>query len=295
MSPRHRAWQRRLDSCTFDPDVASVRPIGERNFVICGHSRSGTALVTAALWHPPAIVTVMEPWDCFRMSPSHLFESLRSEVLTTGELSRGRLNVAALQSEGAVRWQRDGERGFIVDFSPDGILGVKMPVFWRLMPHLPSARFVVCLRDPVEVVSSYTSVGGRLAQGLDYDLPFNRQMNEHLRSATKDPLVRRVEMFDYVAERMIPYLDEENVHVVRYERWFTDPQGQLDALADFLGVDRWPLAVEITPPRSVNVDQSIIRTVAQHSRTATRLGYDAGRWLVVGSDADRPSQNNGAA
>ena len=282
LSPRHRNWQRLLDSCAVDPDrlARPLEDLGGSDFLICGHSRSGSALLTAALWQPPRLVTVMEPWDCFRLVPADLVRSLRREIESSGTLSRGRLDIAAIAADRRVRWCRDGEKPVTVRVEDGYFLGVKMPAFWRYLDLLPRTKFLVCLRDPVEVVNSFGAVGGRLGQGQDYDIPFNRAMNRRLRAASGDPLVRRVLLFDYVAERLLPHLGRDRVHVVRYERWRSDPAGQMAAIGAFLGRPLSPPSVDIVEPTSPRPAPEVIAAVARHCSTAERLGYDLGRWLA---------------
>lgn len=272
-SPRHWRWRRLLRSLTLDPDsLTSPAPSpGGSDFLMCGSPRSGTALLTAALFRPPGLVTVMEPWDGLRLPPRELFASLRAE-LATGELRRGRLDIDELVNHQRVSWCRDGEKPRAVDTAEDYLLGVKFPAFWRYLDRLPDTRFLVCLRDPVEVVSSYESTGGRLAEGLDYDVPFNRRMNEHLLAATGDPAVRRVLLYDYIHERMLPHLRRPNVHVVRYERWFNELELQLAEVGAFLGVDLDGVPVRLRQParRDTGETQFLVRL---HSTTARELGY----------------------
>lgn len=237
VSPAHRRWRRLLASLTLDPDRIH-QPLEQpsaADFLICGVPRSGTALLTAMLFQPPTVVTVMEPWDALRLPPAELFRSLRSE-LATGMLHRGRLDIGALLSRGEVAWCRDGERPHPVETGPDTLVGVKFPAFWRYLELLPGTKFLVCLRDPAEVVRSFDQTGGRLGMGLDYDVPFNARMNSELLAATDDPAQRRVLLYDYINARVQPHLQRPNVFAVRYERWFTDRDGLVREIGDFLGV-----------------------------------------------------------
>lgn len=275
-SSRYRAWRRLLAGLTLDPD-ALPDPLagpGPRDFVVCGAPRTGTALLTAMLFQPPDIVTVMEPWDALRLPPAELFRSLRDEIDSTGVLTRGRLDVAALRAEGAVRWCHDGELPEPVSTSPGYLLGVKMPALWRYLDRLPNTKFLVCLRDPVEVVHSFCATGGRLAQGLDYDVPFNRAMNEDLLAATHDDGVRRALLYEYVNSRVLPHLQRDNVLPVRYERWFTDPDGQLADIAGFLGVvlPRRPAVLRPPTGRPSRAEAELAR---RYCGVASALGYDA--------------------
>ncbi len=277
VSPRHRAWRRLLRSLRLDLDELPrpVSPPRSDDFLICGSPRSGTALLVAMLWQPPDVVTVMEPWDALRMPPEELFSSFRDELEETGGISRGRLDVAALESDGAVTWCRDGERPHRVTVGDDFQLGIKFPAFWRYLDLLPQTRFLVCLRDPVEVVRSYEHTGGRLQQGLDYDVPFNRSMNEHLLAATADPSVRRVLLYDYIHQRILPRLNHPNVLAVRYERWFTEPEKQLEEIGNFLGVDVSKPRPRLRAPRSrgaVSADE--LRLLQEYCTTAAALGYE---------------------
>ncbi|HET7325948.1 MAG TPA: sulfotransferase [Nocardioidaceae bacterium] len=277
VSPRHREWRRLLASLTLDPGTLPhpVPQPGPRDFLICGSPRSGTALLVAMLFQPPQSVTVMEPWDALRLPPRQLFDSLRSELAETGVLSRGRLDIGALESDGAVTWCRDGELPRAVETeAADFLLGVKFPAFWRYLDLLPDTRFLVCLRNPIEVLRSYATTGGRLREGLDYDVPFNREMNDYLLSLTDDWAIRRVLLFDYIHQRLIPHLDRPNVLTVRYERWFSEPEQQLREVSDFLGVELDHTRVRLRPPQSEGpAPPEEIALLRRHCTTAPALGY----------------------
>lgn len=274
-SPRYWRWRRFLSSLTLDPDrlVRPVKEPTERDFIICGCPRTGTTLLSAVLHQPPGCITVMEPWDGMRLAPDQLFVSLREEIDRTGALSRGKLDVDALRDQGEVQWRRE-RRGATPLATADGyLLGVKWPAFWRYLDLLPRTRFLVTLRHPVEVIGSFKRAGGRLAEGLEYDIAFHRRMNDEL-AATSNLAVRRIRLFDQIHRRILPHLDRPNVLAVRYERWFTEPDIVLSEIGDFLGTDVARARAAIRPPvAGASPDDSERALVREHCRTAGPLGY----------------------
>lgn len=228
--------------------------------------------MAAVLFQPPHVVTVMEPWDGMRLVPKELFCSLRSEI-RRGTLGRGRLDLEA-RARGVVRWHRDGEVRYPIAVDSDFQLGVKWPAFWRYLPMLPETRFVITVRHPVEVVTSFAEQSGSLARGLDYEVPFNHDMNTDLLEATDNDLIRRVLLYEYVNSRILPHLDRHNVYVARYERWFQDPHALIDEIADFLGLPRLELDIEIRPPKPRPPSDELRPLIAEHAPSASTLGYD---------------------
>lgn len=208
-----------------------------------------------------------------RLPPADLFASLRPEI-ESGVLRRGKLDVAALERDGDVRWLREGQGAIEVSAESGFLLGVKWPAFWRYLDLLPDARFIVCLRHPVEVIASFKQTGGRLAEGLDYDIAFNRSMNERLRNTTGSPMLRRVLLFEYVHTRIVPHLNRANVLALRYERWFTERPRVLEEISEFLDEDLTAPRVRVRPPsgkhRLSPDEMSLIR---EHCSSAEALGY----------------------
>lgn len=275
VSPRRRRWLRFLRDLPLDPDALPrpLEPTGPDDVILCGCPRTGTTLLCGALFQPPSVISVMEPWDGMRLPPAELFRSLRSELETTGRLSRGRLDIDALRGSGGVAWIQEG-RSFDVRVGAEAVLAVKWPAFWRYLDLLPETRFVVTVRDPRETIASFKQLGGRMRQGLQYDTRFNRPLNRSLAAATDDTALRRVLLFDYIHERLLPHLDRPNVHVVRYERWFTDADAVLGGLGSFLGCPVEQPPVQIRPPRSSGaLDERDLALIAEHCRTADALGY----------------------
>jgi hypothetical protein len=278
-----QSWEALRATLTLDPDelASPLEAPGAADVLICGSSRSGTTLLTAMLFQPPVAVSVMEPWDALRMAPAQLFASLRDE-LRSGELRRGHLDVGALRSTGAVVTCTHAEHEAPVALHPEYVLAVKCPALWRYLDRLPDTRFLVCVRDPREVVASCRRSPGRLAEGLDYEVPFNRAMNRSLRDATDDVLLRRVLLYDVVNARILEHVHRPEVLVVRYERWFTERDALLSELGSFLEADLSHPLARIRPPRNrvdepTAEDRREAAVIRAHCRTAEPLGYDLSR------------------
>jgi hypothetical protein len=272
--PAAAPWDATL---TLDPDALPdpLAAPGPRDVLVCGASRSGTTLLSAMLFQPPACVCVMEPWDALRLAPAQLFASLRAE-LRGRALRSGHLDVAALKARGEVVTCTQREAHVPVECDDDVLLAVKCPVLWRYLDRLPSTRFLVCVRDPREVVASCLRSPGRLAEGLDYDVPFNRGLNRHLLEATGDAAIRRVLLYDYVYERILPHLSRPEVLVVRYERWFTEPHVLLAELGAFLETDLSHPLAHVRSPRNraaQPLQDDVATLVRRHCLTAGLLGY----------------------
>lgn len=241
---------------------------------MCGIPRSGTSLLAAALYQPPRVVTVMEPWDGLRLPPASLFDSIRQEIRDSGSLGRGRLDVNRLIASGRVVWGRDGEFPHDLTVDVDHLLGVKWPTFWRYLHLLPSTKFLVCVRDPVSVVRSFEQQPGSLSRGLEYDVTFNRKMNQELKQATADEALRRVLLYEYVASRIVRHVDQSNVFLVRYERWFSDAPALLHEISEFLGEDvtHTKVVVDERERRVASSDRDV-ELIATHCPSAQALGY----------------------
>lgn len=269
-------WRRLLASCRLDPDDLP-RPVESpthNDFIIAGCPRSGTSLLAAVLFQPPHMIVSMEPWDGLRMPPAQLFSSIRAEIEEEGALRRGRLDIGAVDA-GRVQWQRDAATRFVVDPVPDFLLGVKWPCFWRYLDLLPDIKFLVTLRHPLDVISSFERVGGRLGRGLDYDVAFNAKMNDELSGATTDPETRRVLMYEYINGRVLPHLASPNVKAVRFERWFDDREALLDELAAFLGLPALDPKVKIEmPTRREPPSPRLIELIGTRAPSAKDLGYE---------------------
>lgn len=263
-------------SLSLDP-AKLPRPVaapGPRDFVICGAPRTGTTLLCGLLYQEPKVVTVMQPWDGLRKPIDRLFAELRKEI-ASGRLSSGRLDLAALRETGALVPLSTATKSFPVTVDDDYLLGVKWPVFQRYVELLPETKFLVCARHPAAVVASYTRGAAnpglrRFAKGYPNPNRFNREMVRRLRKATDDAQ-RRLLLFDYHYERVIPQLGRKNVMVVHHERWYTEPGALLAEIGDFLGVPLHPghVHIEGRPP----LDDPDAETILRRSLTARFLGY----------------------
>lgn len=95
----------------------------------------------------------------------------------------------------------------------------------------PNVKFMVSLRDPVERAWSsylYMRKHGIGPETFAEALLSRPELLEHGRYATG-------------LDRFLEHYPRENIHVALFDDLATDPQGFLDAVTDFLGVDPMPL------------------------------------------------------
>jgi hypothetical protein len=99
-------------------------------------------------------------------------------------------------------------------------------------------------------------------------------MNEELQASTLDLALRRVRLFDYIHQRILPHLSRPNVLVVRYERWFSEPERLVKELQAFLEVElslpKLGIRRSDVPPLA-NEERALVRA---HCSTAEALGYE---------------------
>ena len=86
----------------------------------------------------------------------------------------------------------------------------------QLADEFPSSKFIVLVRDPRDVVLSYSKIKNHPANQLKYAL-----------WKWKDSIA----MLDYLTNK-----NKENVHLVKYEKLVSEPQTVLMAICNFLSV-----------------------------------------------------------
>jgi hypothetical protein len=79
--------------------------------------------------------------------------------------------------------------------------------------------------------------------------------------------------FDYVHERILPFLSKPNVLAVRYERWHSDPDALREEIGEFLGVQLQPGPAKIRCPVTVHLPARERALIQRECRTATAIGY----------------------
>lgn len=275
-SPRRRRWQTFLRSFELDPRSlgSNIEPPGERDFLIAGSPRSGSTLLSAVLYQPPGVVTFMEPWDGMRFLPARLFTTLRDEI-ATGTIRRSKLDLPELMRSGNIVWSAEGATPVSVEADPDCLVGVKWPAFWQYIGLLPTTKFLLTVRHPFETISSYKRKGGALGTGLDYDIAFNRAINEELGRAAPDDELRRVLLYERINREVVTAAQRDNVLLVRYERWFEDPDQLLKEIEAFLGAKLSANHVKIRrPPDPPRLTETELELIREHCRSARELGYD---------------------
>jgi Sulfotransferase family len=162
---------------------------------------------------------------------------------------------------------------------------------------VPDARFLVCLRNPVDLVVSYhrTQLVALNEDEPDFATAWHRHRDGGLPDT--DPLDEKLVDYAMVGglgaamERMLNVVPRERVHAIVFDDLARDPSGTWQALASFVGLDdtvlpsltaanpsnkaaRWPALRRLTHRPPAALDASV-RRLRQWSRTTSVPGVAA--------------------
>ncbi len=115
-----------------------------------------------------------------------------------------------------------------------------------IIEQVPGARFIVCLRDPVELVVSYhrTQVVALNEDELDFPTAWRRHLRGQLPRTA--PLDHKLVDYSLVGRlgsalaSLLSHVPRERVHLVWFDDLVHRPGAVWDDLADFTGVERSP-------------------------------------------------------
>jgi len=162
---------------------------------------------------------------------------------------------------------------------------------------VPDARFIVCLRNPVDLVVSYhrTQVVALNEDETSFARAWHRHRDGLLPNT--DPLDEK--LLDYAMvgnigaalDRMLRVVPRDRLHLVVFDDLARDPLGTWSSLATFVGIDdafvpsfaaanasnkaaRWPTLRRLThrPPATL---EASVRRLRQWSRTTSTPGVAA--------------------
>jgi Sulfotransferase family len=162
---------------------------------------------------------------------------------------------------------------------------------------VPDARFLVCVRDPVDLVISYHRT--QLIALNESEPDFGRAWRRHRDGGLPDTDPLDEKLLDYATvgrigtamARMLRVVPRERVHVIVFDDLVCDPRGTWKALAAYLQIDagaapsfaaanasnraaRWPVLRRLThrPPPALDAG---VRRLRQWSRTTKTPGVAA--------------------
>ncbi len=146
----------------------------------------------------------------------------------------------------------------------------------------PEARIIVMLRQPAELIHSLHAQ--LISQGDEdvkdfaaaLDLEPDRKAGRRLPKGVKVPddglFYREVARLGSQLERYLTIFPAEQVHVIFFEDFSADPQGEVDKVRAFLGL----------PPVITPIDTSVRNPASRpRSRLLTRFLYHPPRWAIV--------------
>jgi len=118
---------------------------------------------------------------------------------------------------------------------PDGTLVLKNPEMTRILPKFagwfPSARFVICVRDPIDALASVLAVGARMT-----DKNRGHVVAQLARGRNPTTLAQ---FFNWYYARVLgaPFVDDGRVLFIRYEDVVARTGEAIDKLARHTGLD----------------------------------------------------------
>jgi hypothetical protein len=165
----------------------------------------------------------------------------------------------------------------------------------RIMQHLPGAKIVMCLRDPIQrAISNYWFSANNGLETLPLEQAFYQEQSrredyDHTRiSASPYAYLQRGHYIRYI-ETYEKYVPREQIKLLIYERLTSDP-GAIQELLDFLGVasQEMPLlhAEQVVNPSekaTTVISDALRRYLRQHfadsnQRLADYLKLDLAQW-----------------
>lgn len=146
----------------------------------------------------------------------------------------------------------------------------------------PEARIIVMLRQPAELI--YSLHAQLISQGDEdvedfaaaLDLEPDRKAGRRLPKGVKVPddglFYREVARLGSQLERYLAVFPSEQVHVIFFEDFSADPQGEVDKVRTFLGL----------PPAITPIDTSVRNPASRpRSRLLTRFLYHPPGWAIA--------------
>jgi hypothetical protein len=143
----------------------------------------------------------------------------------------------------------------------------------RIFAHIPEAKLVVVIRNPVErAYSNFWYSRGKLPSGLDFIEACHSPAGRKLRLLESGLYYQHL-------QRFLEFFPRDRIHIIVHDFLRSDPRAQLARLFDFLGVDSTfiPSSIDCRINGAIGPGTNIYRIraaghhVKQHYRRAFRM------------------------
>ncbi len=143
----------------------------------------------------------------------------------------------------------------------------------RIADHLPSVRLLAILRNPVD--RAYSHYGLRVRdQGIQTDFRSFIEMNIE----NNDDVFERGK-YSQQLRRYLEYFEEDQIHIVIFERFVNNPEQVRSEVADFLGISPHQFS-EPEEKQNASYIPRFPRLRASVRRIADFLRWYGGDWIV---------------